>query len=140
MTNKYILSALAMASTLISRVSAVTPAVLPTFDMSRTTAFQALKPWDFQSMLPIIMAVYSDPMGDGGRIIVYGSIFITILVGIAIRGENILIPFTLLAIFGQAMYWGGFIPQTWGIWVVALIFILPAAGIVYALYTSKRKG
>jgi hypothetical protein len=140
MMRKVTASIIAAFASIVSAVSATTPTPLPTFDMTRTTAWQAVQPWNFQALLPIAMSVYSDPMGENGKIIVYGSIFISILVCLALRQEDILIPFIVLSIFGQAMYWGGFIPQAWGIWVIALVYILPATGIAYALYTTKRKG
>jgi len=127
-------------TSIIGVAKAATPTPLPTFDMTRTAAWEATQPWNFQALLPIAMSVYSDPMGEGGQTIVYGSILISILVCYALRQEDVLIPFVVLSIFGQACYWGGFMPQSWGIWVIALVYILPATGIGYALYTTKRKG
>lgn len=114
------------------------PTPIPTFDMAKSVAFKAAE-WDFSKLLPIAMSVYSDPFGNGGQIIVYGSIFLSILVAIAIRQDNMLIPMIVLEVFAQAIYWGGFIPEAWGFWVVDLIFIIPIAGIGYTLYTTKRR-
>ena len=137
-TDRVKVAIVSLICTVVGTVSAFTP--IPTLDMTRTNEFSALHAWDFAGLFPIVMSVYSDPMGENGKIIVYGSILVTILAGLAIRQDDVLIPMVILEIFGQVFYWGGFIPPEWGIWVIGLLYVLPATGIIYSLYATKRKG
>jgi hypothetical protein len=122
---------------LAHEAGAVIPTPIPTFDNTAAAALENAE-WDFHLMLPIVINAYAAPFGASGQILVYGSIILSILVSIAIRQEDLLIPMILLAIFGQIMYWSGFIPADWGFWVIVLLYLLPAVGIGYSLYKSKR--
>jgi hypothetical protein len=113
------------------------PTPIPTFATGTAAALNSAE-WNFQMMLPIVMSAFTQPFGANGQLLVYGSIIITILAAIAIRQEDLLIPMILLSIIGQVLYWGEFIPADWAFWIIILFYLLPAVGIGYSLYKSKR--
>jgi len=120
-------------------MAAAAPAPLPTYDGTRGAEMENAT-WDFQKMLPIGLTIFTDRLGTGGLLIIYTAILITILTGIAIRQESVLIPSFLLFIAGQFFYWGKFVPVAWGNVVLVLFVLLPIAGVGYHLINRKTGG
>jgi len=140
MIRKYMYALLAAVFALAGKVAAATPTPLPTFDMSSTNTFIALPAWDFEHMLPALMSVITRHLGDNGLAIVYATFVIVILVGMAARTGEILIPAIVLMILGGTVMWGTFMPQEYSIYVIIGFGVMLVAGTLYSLYTTKRKG
>lgn len=93
--------------------------------------------WNFGIQAPILFSVLGDYFGARGNMIVYGTIFVTIIGLYWIRTESAAIPLFMMFILSNVFFFTpGLFPTDW-LWLITDLEYLVLAGIAYTYFKGR---